>query len=168
HAVRHRPRHTPPPPRIPGPADGPGLPGPAVRPVSGAGHDRRAASGRSRGSASTDGPWEQASNNFPEFSQSRTKLWQSLLTQVVARSPDLATSPTEGQVPTRTPAETRGPADGGAERLDGATHFVARTSACTGSTFTGTERASGLDSLRFLKFRQRSRPPWDFRFFCHK
>src|SRR5208282_303600 len=61
--------------------------------------------------------------------------------------------------------ETCGPADGGAERLDGATHFLAGTSACTGSTFTGTGRASGSDSLRFLKFRQRSMPLWDFRFF---
>src|SRR5208337_2013846 len=40
--------------------------------------------------------------------------------------------------------ETCGPADGGAERLDGATHFVA-ASACKGSTLTGTERASGSD-----------------------
>src|SRR5271157_2546744 len=51
-------------------------------------------------------------------------------------------------------------------RPDGATHFVAPTSACTGSTFTGTGRASGSDSLRFLKFRRRSMPRWDFRFFA--
>src|SRR5208282_2734565 len=43
--------------------------------------------------------------------------------------------------------------------------FVSPTSACTGSTFTGTERARCLEMSRFLKFRQRSRPPWDFRFF---
>src|SRR5208337_3175602 len=61
--------------------------------------------------------------------------------------------------------ETCSPADGGAKRLDGATHFEAPTSACRGSTFTGTGRASGSDSLRFLKFRRRSMPLWDFRFF---
>jgi len=71
---------------------------------------------------------EQAGNNFPEFSQSRTKLWQGLLTLPPRRPKDRS--------PTRTPAETRGPVDGGAERLDGATHFVARTSASTRSTFT--------------------------------
>src|SRR5208337_4289854 len=61
--------------------------------------------------------------------------------------------------------ETCGPADGGAERMDGATHFVAPTSACRGSTFTGTGRARCMEMLRFLKFRQRSTPPLDFRFF---
>ena len=57
-------------------------------------------------------------------------------------------SPVPRRLPDRrslapTPAETCGPVDGGAERLDGATHFVAPTSACTGSTFTGTGRAFG-------------------------
>ena len=47
---------------------------------------------------SRPGALEQAGNNLPEYSQSRTKLWQGLH-QVVARSPDLATSPTEGLQP---------------------------------------------------------------------
>src|SRR5208337_1269310 len=39
---------------------------------------------------------EQAGNNFPEFSQSRTKLWQGLLTLPPRRPKDRS--------PTRTPA----------------------------------------------------------------
>src|SRR5208337_5055067 len=72
----------------------------------------------------------------------------------------------EGQVSNPDPAgNLRSAADGGAKRLDGATHFVAPTSACRGSTFTGTGRARCMEMLRFLKFRQRSTPPLDFRFF---
>src|SRR5271157_3697042 len=51
------------------------------------------------------------------------------------------------------------------KRPEWATHFVAPTSACRGSTFTGTGRARGLEMSRFLKFQQRSMPPWGFRFF---
>ncbi len=71
--------------------------------------------------------------------------------QVVATSPDLATSPTAGQVsdpdPGGEPAVRPGPRNGvgGAEGLDVAAHLVAATSACKGPTFTGTERASGSD-----------------------
>src|SRR5208337_1518115 len=83
------------------------------------------------------------------------------------QSVHLATSPTEGQVSNPDPAgNLRSAADGGAKRLDGATHFVAPTSACKGSSFTGTGRARCMEMLRFLKFRQRSMPAWDFRFFA--
>ena len=93
-----------------------------------------------------------------KFSQSRSKMWQRLLTLPPRRPKDRS--------PTRTPAgNLRSAADGGAERLDGATHFAAPTSACKGSTFTGTGRARCMEMLRFLKFRRRSMPPWDFRLF---
>ena len=80
-------------------------------------------------------------------------------------SPDPAVCRTGGLQP-GTRRETCGPADGGAERPDGATHFVAPTSAWRGSTFTGTGRTRCMEMLRFLKFRQRSMPAWDFRFFA--
>src|SRR5208283_2091661 len=62
-------------------------------------------------------PWrlkKQAGNNLPEFSQSRTKLWQALLTLPSRRPKDRS--------PTRTPAGNlrsgRAPGTGWAERKD--------------------------------------------------
>src|SRR5271157_6309791 len=78
---------------------------------------------------------EQAGNNFPEFSQSRTKLWQRLLTLPPRRPKDRS--------PTWTPAGNLRSGRRRSGKTGWAIHFVAPTSACRGATFTGTGRAFG-------------------------
>src|SRR5208337_4707752 len=78
---------------------------------------------------------EQAGNNFPEFSQSRTKLWQRLLTLPPRRPQDRS--------PTWNPAGNLRSGRRQSGKTGWAIHFVAPTSACRGVTFTGTGRAFG-------------------------
>ena len=55
--------------------------------------------------------------------------------------------------------------DASDKRPEGATHFVAPTSACTGSTFTSTGQASCIEMLSSRSFVSDQCPPLDFRLF---